>query len=463
MKKHTVISPTSCMGLVGIDEEAYKKALEYNPDSIAADAGSLDPGPYYLGTGLPHVPRYKMKEDCRIIMEGLSRRKTPIVIGSAGGSGGRKHIEWHLEVIDEVAKELGRTFKVAIIDTTIDKDYLKKRIQNEKIEGCQHDNILTEEAIENSTEIVAQVGVEAIVKALEMNPDIVLAGRANDNACFAAEPVRRGFDKGLALHMGKIVECGSACGIALPHSKIMRTPIVASLINDYFTVEPSTSDWICTVRSVSGHELYERTNPNRQYEPGGILDMSNSKKEQLDERSVKLSGSNWIEDKEAYKVKLEGAEKIGHRYLFITSARDPQFISNIDWIINYTKDRIDREFSAKGLIMGKDYHVNFRLYGKNATMGVLEPKQDELPHELGVTMEVVAKTKELGHEIAYFGKYGMVWCNYPGRTTISGNVAYSYSPSILYAGEAYQLSVHHLLSIEKDQSLFPINIVEVGK
>src|SRR5690606_32994515 len=151
----------------------------------------------------------KMKEDCRIIMEGLSRRKTPIVIVSAGGSSGRKHIEWHLEVIDEVAKELGRTFKVAIMDTTIDKDYLKKRIQNEKIEGCQHDNILTEEAIENSTEIVAQVGVEAIVKALEMNPDIVLAGRANDNACFAAEPVRRGFDKGLALHMGKIVECGS--------------------------------------------------------------------------------------------------------------------------------------------------------------------------------------------------------------------------------------------------------------
>src|SRR5699024_5345658 len=135
--------------------------------------------------------------------------------------------------------------------------------------------------IENSYEIVAQVGVEAIVKALDLNPDIVLAGRANDNACFAAEPVRQGFDKGLSLHMGKIIECGSACGIALPHSTIMRTPIVATLIEDYFTVEPSTDDWICTVRSVSGHELYERTNPIRQYEPGGILDMSLSSKKQL--------------------------------------------------------------------------------------------------------------------------------------------------------------------------------------
>ena len=28
-------------------------------------------------------------------------------------------------------------------------------------------------------------------------------------------------------------------------------------------------------------------------------------------------------------------------------------------------------------------------------------------------MEVIGKTQELAHEISYFGKYGMVWCNYP--------------------------------------------------
>lgn len=463
MKKHTIISPTSCMGLVGINEQAYKEAFKYDPDAIAVDAGSLDPGPYYLGAGLPHVPRYKMKEDCRIIMEGLLNKKTSVVMGSAGGSGGRKHIEWHLQIMDEVAKEMGHVFKVAVIDTTIDKEYLKQRARKEKILGCQHDGILTEEQIDNATEIIAQVGVEAIIKALDLNPDIVLAGRANDNACFAADAVRKGFDKGLALHLGKIVECGSACGVQLPGSKIMRTPIVATMVDDYFTVEPATCDWICTVRSVSGHELYERENPVVQLEPGGTLDMSEAKKVQFTDRSVRVSGSKWIDDPVSYKVKLEGAEKVGHRYLFITTARDPGFIQNIDWVTNFTKQRIIDEFSPKGLVEGKDYYVIFRIYGKNACMGSLEPRQDTPAYELGVTMEIIAKTQELAHDIAYFGKYGMVWCNYPGRTTISGNVAYTYSPSILYAGEAYQLCVHHLLPIDKDQSLFPIKIVEVGK
>ena len=63
----------------------------------------------------------------------------------------------------------------------------------------------------------------------------------------------------------------------------------------------------------------------------------------------------------------------------------------------------------------------------------------------------------------YFGKYGMVWCNYPGRTTISGTVAYVYSPSVMNIAPAYELSVHHLLPVPADQSLFPIRVVEVGK
>ena len=463
MAKHTVMSPTSCMGLVGIDEGAYRKSFDFDLDSVAADAGSLDPGPYYLGAGKPHVPRFQMKEDCRIMMEGLDIKKTPLVMGSAGGSGGRPHVKWQLDIMDEVAREKGRTYKVAIIDTTLDKEYLKKRARKERIEGCQHDKVLTEEAIEESTEIVAQIGVEALIKALDLNPDIVLAGRANDNACFAAEPVRRGFDKGLALHLGKILECGSASGIPKPGSKIMRTPMIGIMDENSFVIEPATDDWYCTVRSISGHEFYERTHPQIQLEPGGTLDMSKSSKIQLDDRRVKIIGSSWIDDLESYKVKLEGARLVGYRCLFMTTARDPNFIANLDWVFNFTKNRIKDKFEPKGLSMGKDFHVIFRVFGRDSAMGPLEPVRDGMGHEVGIGMEIVAPTQDLAHEIAYFGKYGMVWCNYPNRTTISGNVAYTYSPSILTIEPAYELSVHHILPIPADQSLFPIRIVEVGK
>ncbi len=462
MLKHKIISPTSCMGLVGINEYAYKQALKMEPDSIAADAGSLDPGPYYLGAGLPHVANYKMKNDCRIMMEGLSLHKTTMVMGTAGGSGGRPHIKWHLDIMNEVAKEMGKKYKVAVIDTTLDKEYLKSRVKNEKIEGLSHDTYLNEEIIDNCTEIIAQIGVEPIIDALNMNPDIVLAGRACDNACFAAEPVRQGFNKGLALHLGKIIECGSACAIPLPSSKIMRTPMMGILEEDSFVVEPVTDDWICTVRSTAGHEVYERTNPQFQLEPGGALDMRSSIITQNSDRSVKISGSKWIEDQESYKVKIEGAEKVGHRSLFIVGARDPAFIDNVDWILNFTKDRITQEFEPKGLKEGKDYQLIFKVYGKDGVMGSLEPIKETSSHELGIIMEVIAPTAEMAHDICYFGKYGLVWCNYPGRITISGNVAYAFSPSILDGGEVYQLTVHHLLPVDMKSSLFPIEIVEIG-
>lgn len=463
MAKFNVMSPTSCMGLVGIDEGAYKESFKYDLDAVAADAGSLDPGPYYLGAGAPHVPEFQMANDCRIMMEGLSIKKTPVVMGSAGGSGGRPHIDWHLNIMDNVAKEMGKTFKVAVIDTTLDKEYLKERCRKEVIEGCQHDSVLTEQMVDEATEIVAQIGVEALVKGLETGADIVLAGRANDNACFAAPAVMAGCEKGIALHAGKILECGSASGIAKPGSPIMRTPMVASIEGNSFTIQPATDDWYCTVRSVSGHEFYERTHPQIQAEPGGILDMSKSFKTQVTDRAVKVTGSEWHDDPVSYKVKLEGARLVGYRSLFLVTARDPNFINNLDYVFNWTRNRIDNKFGPMGLKMGKDFHVIFRLFGMNAAMGPLEPKQFESGHEIGIAMEVVAPTQELAHEIGYFGKYGMVWCNYPGRTTISGNVAYTYSPSVLNIAPAYELSVHHLLPIPADQSLFPIRVVEVGK
>jgi hypothetical protein len=208
--------------------------------------------------------------------------------------------------------------------------------------------------------------------------------------------------------------------------------------------------------------MYERTDPFYQLEPGGVLDMRQASIVKHDERSVKISGSKWIDDSESYKVKLEGAEKIGHRALFIVGARDPTFIENIDWVLNFTKQRIIREFEPKGLREGVDYHIVFRVYGRDAVMGPLEPQKNITSHELGIIMEIIAPTKELAHEICYFGKYGMVWCNYPGRMTISGNVAYAFSPSIIEGGEVYRLSVHHLLPIDADMSLFKITMMEVG-
>ncbi len=75
-----------------------------------------------------------------------------------------------------------------------------------------------------------------------------LAGRAYDPAVFAALPIRRGFNPGLALHLGKILECaaiaaspgsGSDCMLGLlRHDHCRRSTFVQ--INRPF---PCPGDW----------------------------------------------------------------------------------------------------------------------------------------------------------------------------------------------------------------------------
>ena len=73
----------------------------------------------------------------------------------------------------------------------------------------------------------------------------------------------------------------------------------------------------------------------------------------------------------------------------------------------------------------------------------------------------VATTQELAEDICYYGKNFLVWCNFEGRVTTAGNLAYPYSPTILNLGVVYRLRIHHLLPIE-DPACFPIRLLEVA-
>ena len=48
--------PSGMLGY-GFTEEAFHRGVSLGLDFIAADAGSMDPGPYYLGAGVPFVTR----------------------------------------------------------------------------------------------------------------------------------------------------------------------------------------------------------------------------------------------------------------------------------------------------------------------------------------------------------------------------------------------------------------------
>lgn len=358
-----ILSTTAILGY-GFPLESFEEGMKRKPDLIAVDAGSTDPGPFYLGEGVSFTDRGAVKRDLEIMICAGIKENIPVVIGTAGGSGAKPHLEWCAEIIREIAKEHDLHFKMAMIHADMDKEEMKKALADGKITPLDPAPQLTAEDIDATTHIVGQMGIEPIMKALDSGVQVVLAGRAYDPTVFAAPAIRKGYDKGLAIHLGKILECASICATPGSGSDCM----FGYLGEDYFRVEPLSSVRKCTTLSVAAHTLYEKTNPYILPGSGGHLDLTNTTFEQDSENTVKVKGSRYVTAPK-YTIKLEGAKCIGYRTVSVAGTRDPIMISKIDDIVEGVRARVADNYRDKGY----KYNLNFTIYGKNGVMGNLEP------------------------------------------------------------------------------------------
>jgi hypothetical protein len=444
-----LLSPTAILGY-GFPEDSFHRGLAQKPDFIAVDAGSTDPGPYYLGAGVSFTDRESVKRDLGLMLNSGKKLGIPVIVGTAGGSGADKHLAWNEDIVREIALENNLELKVALIRAEIPKKEILQKYNEGKIKPLYPSGRITREDIENTSRIVAQMGVEPIMAALDNNVDLVLAGRAFDPTVFAAPCIRAGFPKGLALHMGKILECASIAATPGSGSDCM----LGTLGHDYFVLEAPNPKRKCTVTSIAAHSLYEKSNPYKLYGPGGIIDLEQTKFTQLDDRRVKVSGSKFIPSKE-YTIKLEGAKKAGYRTISIAGIRDPIMISRIDEILEAVKKMTKGNFVHIG---SADYKVMFAIYGRDGVMGRFEPQKAPNPHELGIIIEVVAKTQKMANTICSFIRSGLLHYGYSGRIATAGNLAFRYSPSDIPVGEVYEFSIYHLLTVEDPKGFFPITI-----
>lgn len=453
MDEIKVLSPTAILGY-GFPEESFKRGLAKEPDVIAVDGGSTDPGPYYLGVGISFTDREAVRRDLRLMIRAGRELNIPVLVGTAGGSGARIHLEWTAEIVEEIAAEEGFNLRVALIDAEFDKEVIKDRFKRGELSPLFPAGETSLDEIEASTRIVGQMGVEPITRVLEEGVDVVLAGRAYDPSVFAAPAIRAGFPAGLALHMGKILECASIAADPGSGSDCM----LGTLKRDSFILEPLNPERRCTVTSVAAHTLYEKSNPYQLHGPGGIIDLTAAEFTQLDERRVRVCGSRFVQADE-YTIKLEGAKRVGYRTISIAGTRDPIMISQIDEIIEAVREMVGDNFSE---LNAEDYQLLFRVYGKNGVMGELEPDKEIKSHELGIVIEVVARTQELANTICSFTRSSMLHYGYPGRVATAGNLAFPYSPSDFKAGEVYEFNLHHLLRVDDPLEFFPVEIRNYG-
>jgi hypothetical protein len=439
----------------GIPEEPFKRGVAAQPDVIGADMGSIDPGPYCLGSGNMVVAGEGLRRDLRMVLEAAKETGAPLLMGSAGTAGRRSQLESILEVVESVSRERGLSFKLAVISSDIPHDVVKRSLKAGQIEPCGIVPELTEKDIDEATGIVAQMGVEPFQRAIQMGADVVIAGRACDTSMFAAIPLMRNFEKGPAMHMAKLIECCSSC--ADPGGREAAMGVIG---DGYFEVESMDPRQRCTSVSVAAHALYEQSNPFQLEEPGGIIDLTQSRYEQVDDRKVRVTGSVW-RPTERYSVKMEGARLAGHRFVALCGIRDERMIAQVDGVAEETRKIVSRTFS--GSIDPSEYVLQFRMYGKNGVLGALEPTPTVAGvREMFVMIDVVGTTEAIAKTVCGVAKQFFLHLRYPGILCTSGNVANPFSPDVLSAGPVYEFNVYHLLPVADPCELFPIEMRQIG-
>ena len=447
MEEMRILSTTAILGY-GFPMESFEEGMKRKPHVIAVDAGSTDPGPYYLGAGISFTDRNSVKRDLEIMIPAGLEAKVPVVVGTAGGSGARPHVEFVLDIVREIAREKGLSFKMAVIQSEFEKDFIKENVRRGNVSPLHPAPEITEADVDESVHIVAQMGEEPFIEALTQGADVVIAGRSYDPAVFSSLAIKEGFDKGLAIHLGKILECAAIAAVPGSGSDCM----FGYLRKDSFVLEPLSPLRKCTTLSVAAHTLYEKTNPYVLPGPGGAINLHESKFAQISDNMVRVSGSKFVPT-EDYFVKLEGVRKVGYRTISCAGVKDPVMISKIDDVTRSVRERVVNNFETYGI---RDFFLDFKIYGKNGVMAMFDGLDESHSDELLIIIEAVAATQEQANTICGFARSTMLHFGYEGRISTAGNLAFPFSPSDCKMGEVYEFNIYHLMKVDDPKALFPI-------
>ena len=453
MKELRFLSLTGMLGY-GYALESLRRGLERGVHFLGADAGSTDPGPYYLGSGESFVKPRQVRRDLEHALCAARAHRIPLILGSAGGSGAHPHLESFLEILARTASDHDLHFRMAVIRADIPAARVIEALRQGRIHPCGPVPALTEEQVRSCTHLVGQMGTEPFLAALDAGAEVIVAGRACDTAIFAAPAIHAGFDPGLALHLAKIAECGALC--ARPAGA--NDGLLGTLREDHFLVEPAGAGRACTPESVAAHSLYEQPDPDCFYEPEGKVDLTGCRFEAVDARTVKVSGSRLVPAGRR-TGKIEGAAPRRCRARTIAGIRDPLVIAHLPEI-----ERGVRAAVADSLAGGPEppaYSLRFLRYGLDGVMGATEPAPAHPPHEVGLVIEAMAPTQELADTVLSLARSTALHQSFPGRKTTAGNLAFPFSPSDIAAGTVYEFAVYHLMEVDDAADLFPVEIREV--
>jgi len=448
-----ILSATGQLGY-GIIEAAFLAGLERDPHVIAADMGSIDPGPAYLGSGQMATTPDITRRDLRMALIAARQRNVPLLIGSAGTAGTASQLNAVIEIVRDIARQENLSFRLASIGADMPVDRIVAAIEANQVTPIGAIEPLSPGAVENADHIVGQMGCEAFQRALTAGAEVIIAGRACDTAPFAAVPAYLGFPMGPAMHMAKIIECASIC--CVPGG---RDAMLGTLDDDGFELESMNPARRATPASVAAHSLYEQADPFSVAEPEGVLHTDMASYRAIDNRRVRVDGAEWVAAQRP-SVKIEGAERLGARAVLLAAAADAGFIQNVDAILTAV------EATARDIVPvdpATPYQLHFRKYGLDGVVA-WTAVADHPPRELFLLGECVASTAEQARAVLGVVRQHLLHHGFDGRISTGGNLAFPLTPPELDAGSAYRFSIYHIMQLDHAtelETLFPVHIEDL--
>jgi len=444
-----VLVPSGMLG-AGFDVAAIERGLALGADVIAVDGGSTDSGPYYLGSGKPKTAAAAVARDLRILLGAAARARIPLIVGSCGTSGTDSGVDWVAGIVDGILVEDGLDLAVATIHAEQTAASLVEHLDAGRVHPLAPMGELRAETLESCTHVVAMMGHEPIVAALQDGADVVLAGRATDTAVAAAYPLMMGMPAGPTWHAAKIVECGGQC-TTNPRSG----SVFATIDRTGFVIESLDESVSCTPHSVAAHMLYETADPFRMREPAGTLDVTDAVYTALDDRRVRVEGSRF-ELADQHTVKLEGARITGYETMSFSAIRDPLILKDVDGWAEFLRQVLTARVGQTLGLAPADYAFDIRLYGHNAVLGHLDPATTP-PREVGAMLLVQAADQETATAVAKVANPLMLHLPATDMAYLP-SLAFATSPAETERGAAYEFVLNHVVDTETPTSMFRTTI-----
>jgi len=453
MSSTRIICPNGHLGFAPLMTKSFHIGVAEKPDYIAADSGSDDIGPVPLATDTCASPSQWQEHDLEEMLLAARKLDVPMIIGSAGDTGTNSRVDMFVEMIKSIAKKHGLSqFKLGYFYSEVDPELIRTKMQNgSPILGLDERPPLTESELDATDHIVAMANAQPFMDLLDKGADVIIGGRSSDSALFAAAAMHNGHGPSESYYLGKVLECASFC--AEPYG---GKETVLGEVNDNgeVLVTAMSPAQRCTIASVAGHAMYERSNPFHENVAGGLLDMSNCVYEQESEKTTRVTGANFIASEEM-RVKLEGAGKLGERFVGMAGIRDPYSVAHVDQIIDWAKTQVKKRFGEEG------YELRYNVFGKNGVMGELEPVKETLSHELCVVVQATAPTAEMAEEICITGTRQMFYARLPDVKGTAGSVSFLLD-EVLQASPACEWTLNHTMAVTDGLELFPRHITNAG-